>query len=59
MAGPGVPVVFIHGPWLHSTSWQPWADLFRQAGYDPVTPSGPACPTPSRRRGSARRPRPA
>jgi non-heme chloroperoxidase len=34
MAGPGVPVVFIHGPWLHSTSWQPWADLFRQAGYD-------------------------
>jgi non-heme chloroperoxidase len=44
MAGPGVPVVFIHGPWLHSTSWQPWADLFRQAGYDPVTPEWPGVP---------------
>jgi non-heme chloroperoxidase len=44
MAGPGVPVVFIHGLWLHSTSWQPWADLFRQAGYDPVTPEWPGVP---------------
>ena len=44
MAGPGVPVVFIHGLWLHSTSWQPWADLFSQAGYDPVTPEWPGVP---------------
>jgi alpha-beta hydrolase superfamily lysophospholipase len=28
------PVVFIHGLWLHSSSWQPWIDLFNEAGYD-------------------------
>jgi non-heme chloroperoxidase len=44
MAGPGVPVVFIHGLWLHSTSWQPWAERFRAAGYDPVTPEWPGVP---------------
>jgi non-heme chloroperoxidase len=44
MSGSGVPVVFIHGLWLHSTSWQPWADRFRQAGYDPVTPEWPGVP---------------
>jgi hypothetical protein len=25
-------VVFIHGPWLHATSWAPWVELFRDAG---------------------------
>jgi len=35
------PVVFIHGLWLHATSWQPWVDLFREAGYDPVAPGWP------------------
>jgi len=40
----GVPVVFIHGLWLHSTSWQPWADRFRDAGFDPVTPEWPGVP---------------
>jgi non-heme chloroperoxidase len=44
MGGPGVPVVFIHGLWLHSTSWQPWAERFRMAGYDPVTPEWPGVP---------------
>jgi non-heme chloroperoxidase len=44
MSASGVPVVFIHGLWLHSTSWQPWADLFRQSGYDPVTPEWPGVP---------------
>jgi alpha-beta hydrolase superfamily lysophospholipase len=28
------PVVFIHGLWLHSSSWQPWVDLFNRSGYD-------------------------
>ena len=28
------PVIFIHGLWLHATSWQPWIDLFTEAGYD-------------------------
>jgi pimeloyl-ACP methyl ester carboxylesterase len=35
------PVVFIHGLWLHSSSWQPWIDLFREAGYDPIAPEWP------------------
>jgi pimeloyl-ACP methyl ester carboxylesterase len=35
------PVVFVHGLWLHATSWQPWLDLFTQRGYDPVAPGWP------------------
>lgn len=35
------PVVFIHGLWLHATSWQPWVDLFEQAGYAAVAPGWP------------------
>jgi pimeloyl-ACP methyl ester carboxylesterase len=42
--GSRVPVVFIHGLWLHSTSWQPWADRFREAGYEPVLPEWPGVP---------------
>ena len=26
------PVVFIHGLWLHATSWATWASLFGDAG---------------------------
>jgi pimeloyl-ACP methyl ester carboxylesterase len=37
-----IPVVFIHGLWLHSSSWQPWIDLFAQQGYAPVAPPWPA-----------------
>ena len=36
-----VPVVFIHGLWLHGSSWQPWVELFREAGYQPVAPGWP------------------
>jgi non-heme chloroperoxidase len=39
-----VPVVFIHGLWLHSTSWAPWAELFRAARYEPVLPEWPGVP---------------
>jgi pimeloyl-ACP methyl ester carboxylesterase len=35
------PVVFIHGLWLHASSWQPWVDRFREAGYDPIAPEWP------------------
>ena len=35
------PVVFIHGLWLHASSWGPWLDLFREAGYAPVAPGWP------------------
>lgn len=35
------PVVFIHGLWLHASSWQPWIDKFRAAGYNPIAPNWP------------------
>ena len=35
------PVVFIHGLWLHATSWGPWQELFAEAGYAPVAPGWP------------------
>jgi pimeloyl-ACP methyl ester carboxylesterase len=35
------PVVFIHGLWIHATSWQPWVDLFDRAGYDAQAPGWP------------------
>ena len=38
------PVIFIHGLWLHATSWNSWIDLFRQAGYDPAAPGWPGDP---------------
>jgi pimeloyl-ACP methyl ester carboxylesterase len=38
------PVVFIHGLWLHASSWQPWVDLFAENGYAPVAPGWPGEP---------------
>src|SRR5262245_46095038 len=38
------PVVFIHGLWLLPSSWAKWAELFRQAGYAPLTPDWPDDP---------------
>jgi non-heme chloroperoxidase len=35
------PVVFIHGLWIHSSSWQPWLDLFAEHGYLPTAPGWP------------------
>jgi pimeloyl-ACP methyl ester carboxylesterase len=35
------PVVFIHGLWLHATSWEPWLELFAAAGYEPTAPGWP------------------
>jgi pimeloyl-ACP methyl ester carboxylesterase len=40
----GTPVVFIHGLWLHATSWAAWAELFREQGYAPVAPGWPGIP---------------
>lgn len=40
----GQPVVFIHGLWLHATSWEPWIEFFRNEGYDPVAPGWPGEP---------------
>src|ERR1700753_539966 len=41
---PRVPVVFIHGLWLHATSWESWIDRFAAAGYAPVAPGWPGVP---------------
>jgi alpha-beta hydrolase superfamily lysophospholipase len=35
------PVIFLHGLWLHATSWQPWMELFASAGYRPSAPGWP------------------
>jgi pimeloyl-ACP methyl ester carboxylesterase len=44
MSDAGYPVVFIHGLWLHATSWQPWIELFEQSGYQAVAPGWPGEP---------------
>jgi pimeloyl-ACP methyl ester carboxylesterase len=36
-----VPVVFIHGLWIHSAAWQPWVELYRSAGYNAMAPGWP------------------
>ncbi len=38
------PVVFIHGLWLLPSSWDPWREVFDQAGYATVAPSWPDDP---------------
>ncbi|MCU1612466.1 MAG: hypothetical protein JWO98_6 [Frankiales bacterium] len=35
------PVVFVHGLWMHATSWDPWVQLFTEAGYAPIAPLWP------------------
>lgn len=35
------PVVFVHGLWLHASSWGPWVERFAQEGYAPVAPGWP------------------
>jgi len=41
MSATKTPVVFIHGLWLHSSSWQSWADLFEAAGHPTYRPTWP------------------
>jgi non-heme chloroperoxidase len=35
------PVVFIHGLWIHSDSWQNWLEVYQQAGYRSMAPGWP------------------
>ena len=44
MTQPGRPVVFVHGLWLHASSWGPWQELFQEAGYAPIAPGWPGDP---------------
>jgi pimeloyl-ACP methyl ester carboxylesterase len=43
-ASGNTPVVFIHGLWVLASSWDRWADFFKQAGYAPLTPDWPGDP---------------
>jgi pimeloyl-ACP methyl ester carboxylesterase len=36
-----VPVVLIHGLWMHASSWDPWVQLLTERGYAPVAPGWP------------------
>ena len=38
------PVVFVHGLWLLSNTWDPWRKFFEEAGYSTVAPSWPGDP---------------
>jgi alpha-beta hydrolase superfamily lysophospholipase len=44
MTAPANPVLFVHGLWLHATSWDPWIDFFAEAGYTASAPGWPGDP---------------
>lgn len=35
---PAKTILFIHGLWLHKSSWDPWMDFFQQEGYTTLNP---------------------
>jgi pimeloyl-ACP methyl ester carboxylesterase len=41
MSDTRIPVVLIHGLWLHASSWQPWIEFLEQAGFAPIAPGWP------------------
>src|SRR6201988_3039039 len=41
MTQPGRPAVFVHGLWLHASSWGPWLEVFQEAGYASTAPGWP------------------
>ncbi|MEV4000599.1 alpha/beta hydrolase [Actinomadura sp. NPDC049753] len=50
------PVVFIHGAWLHASSWESWIERFRGFGFAasaPAWPDEPATVEEARRRPAA------
>jgi len=34
-------IVFIHGLWMHSSTWNPWMQFFSQHGYESLNPGWP------------------
>jgi non-heme chloroperoxidase len=38
---PKNPIVFIHGLWMHSSTWKPWMDFFGRHGYESLNPDWP------------------
>jgi pimeloyl-ACP methyl ester carboxylesterase len=45
MTANGSPVLFIHGLWLHASSWNPWLEVFSAAGFAPIAPGWPGEPS--------------
>jgi non-heme chloroperoxidase len=43
-ASDSVPVLFLHGLWLLSNSWEPWRDLFEDNGFTTLAPGWPDDP---------------
>ena len=41
MTQPHRSVVFVHGLWLHASSWDPWVEMFQNAGYAATAPGWP------------------
>lgn len=41
MSNTAPDVVFIHGLWIHSSSWRPWQDRFAELGYTSIAPGWP------------------
>ncbi len=39
-----IPVIFIHGLWLHPLSWTEWVNMFEAAGYRTLAPGWPGVP---------------
>ncbi len=42
---PTKTIVFIHGLWMHSSSWQQWMDYFNEQGYNTLNPGWPGHPS--------------
>src|SRR6478672_6527008 len=38
------PVVFVHGLWIHASSWTPWIERFGAAGYQATAAEWPGDP---------------
>jgi non-heme chloroperoxidase len=34
-------IIFIHGLWMHSSSWKKWMDYFNEQGYKTLSPGWP------------------
>ncbi len=35
------PIIFIHGLWMHSSTWRPWMQFFAEHGYESYSPDWP------------------
>ena len=35
------PIVFVHGLWMHASTWEPWMKFFSQNGYETINPPWP------------------